>query len=757
MPRVPGSIICPFCQSAPISGIELFPMTLHWLDQAVECKKKQAALDKQDDAFAVAQAETSYLLLSHPSSTSKSDCQRTGRWTDEETELVDFLVQAFDHGSLPMPVGVRLNDFLCSVLLCKASRLTKKMKNARLSVRSYEVDVRKQLDGALLTTLQEKFLSSIPNDASRYEVRFNLEKTWRTHLSNLCVQVGYQQLDATAWIGSLEDMERRASEAEDRLRQARRHRMGLALKTDVRAQTGVFFSGMPMQKPKKSNDMNAAEPPAAEMVGSSAPGQEPQVDHLGRPRAESSNGECHSVTSSSDMSDNNHISNMLDIGESAHKFHPSGNFVDTMDDFAGIFTDLIECSHSVSSARSQDCGSFLERVLTYMEDQQMPFEHVDVWVPSYSPHSQGRPEDLRLFHAGHATREDLDPALYNHIVEYGEYSTKFSFRPGVGLPGRVYETNQPSWERRIDEADPKVFERAGGAKVYGIKTGVGIPVASKYIGGIVVAMYSMSDLSVDSDKLEKWTRDLEVFCPKPKWKLVVELEDNEMDESSTGFSRILPKPAPITSDLRHQMHSAPSQVSLMSDVGMLKQAPESIESDRDQEIRIASLLGDYMPGAEVPGPGESTSPENAPSLLLPHFMSLRLLLLRSPESRSQDENAMLSVIRKSFVGFSKDSSRSQKSIAHLLAKDWHFLRMSTDTEPKKPAAVAAPPTSPSTKPYVSHVMNAPSVSTYSAFGVPVSMPSFLGDAESMARRASFDDSGMVAKKRRISSADDSGI
>ena len=344
--------------------------------------------------------------------------------------------------------------------------------------------------------------------------------------------------------------------------------------------------------------------------------------------------------------------------------------------------------------------------------------------------------------------------LLHIIVTYfksTKYSTKFSFRPGVGLPGRVYETNQPSWECRIDEADPKIFERAGGAKVYGIKTGVGIPVSSKNIGGIVVAMYSLADLSVDAEKLAKWTVDLKSFCPKPKWKLVVELEDEDADGSEGAFARMLPKPNPVTSHVRHFLHSAPSEVSLVSSAGA-RQGSEPHERDRDLDFRIASLLGDYMPGSEIPRPGESTSPENAPSLLLPHFMSLRLMLLRSPDGRSQAENDMLGIIRRSYLGFSKDVNRTQKSIAQLLVKDWHFLRLAANDGPNDEPATVEPPASP--KQYVSHVMNGPGISTYSATGGPVSMPSLLCGVDPFSFRAPFDNKGMEVKKRRISGADE---
>jgi bHLH-MYC and R2R3-MYB transcription factors N-terminal len=741
--------------------MELFPMSFELLDRAVEAKKKAYSEKKakfvqgDDSTIDEVQAESSYLLMSHSGSTnsnglpSSSDCYRTGRWTDEEIEFVDFLLQAFDRGVLPMPVGVRLNDFLCSVLLCKASRLTKKMKNARLSVRAHEILVNEctpALDCEMLTTLQEKFLQSIGNEAARLELRFNMDKAWRTNLSNLCVQVGCTMLDATAWIASLEQMEHRAALAEENIRKARRRRMGLALKTDVGAQQGVFFFGVPVQPPKKLKSMSEER----------------------KERSESTS--THSVTSS-DGSDTNHISNMLDIGETS-------GAIDSVDDFAVIFDELIGgtpgASNVGSSSFRSNCGSFLEEVLSYMEAKQLPFEHVDVWVPSYAPQIEGGSENLRLHHAGHATRSELDPGTFCQLHEYGEYSTKFSFAPGVGLPGRVYKTGQPTWECHIDEADPKVFERAGGAKVYGIKTGVGIPISSSFIGRIVVAMYSLVHLNADEELLRQLTTDLVTFCPKPKWKLVVEMGSEaeapkapkdppsaiiHYQHGTSALDAVKPSPNLLAS----MPVSAPSNISLAT--SDTKWSPDEMmvrnnsysscqsgstsdtgnaELERDEEIRIATLLGDYMPGAEIPSIGEAIGPSNAPNSLLPYFMSLRLLLLRTPDKRSSDENALLDVMRKSYRGFSKDSNRSKKEIADLLAKDWRFLKTTAVQETKKPAAKR--------QAHQCHVMNAPAVNTYVATGVPVNMPpSLVADPEksSLYRHSSFGDSA-VHKKRRVS-------
>lgn len=815
-------------------------MSLEMLEQAVAVKKQKKKLltaaaqvpesndgtaittlaeeDDSDDVYDEI-TESSYLILSHSESSSSMNSSglsssangyyRTGRWTEEETEFVDFLLRAFDLGVLPMPVGVRLNDFLCNVLLCKASRLTKKMKNARLSVRAYEIlqtnndsnststswspesemennNSRSMLllDCEMFSTLQEKFLQSIGNESAQLELRFNMDKAWRTNLSNLCVQVGCTMLDVTAWMASLEQMERRAALAEENIRKARRRRMGMALRTDVRAPQGVFFSNMPVQPVRKN-------------VKSISTSQHEDQRENGL--------EFHSV-SSSDDGDTKHISNMLDVGES----HNYNGAVDTADDFAVIFDELIGDTAAGSSNRgssNNNCGSFLEQVLSYMEVQQLPFEHVDVWVPSYAPNAsleQPNVQAMRLHHAGHATRSELldSSTTFGELHEYGEYSTKFSFATGVGLPGRVYQTGQPSWECHIDEADPKIFERAGGAKVYGIKTGVGFPISSIFIGRVVVVMYSLVHLPVDDALLQQINADLTTFCPKPKWKLVVEMgseveaqstkpEDSASDisphqQGAAGYASnaqesVKPPPPPQLLTSSPLLGSGPVELSLsklanaakvsQDDLGMsfnslstCQSRPSNldtakndagVEDQRDEEIRIATLLGDFMPGAEIPivGVEPKSATSNGPRTLLPFYMSLRLLLLRSSERRSAEENALLEVMIKSYRGFSQDSNRSKKEVAYLLANDWQFLTTTSSmNELKQPAAALDSKKRPANV-HQCHVMNIPSVSTYIATGVPVSMPFSLGanpgrGSASSSRHSSFDDTTNAGNKKR---------
>ena len=113
---------------------------------------------------------------------------------------------------------------------------------------------------------------------------------------------------------------------------------------------------------------------------------------------------------------------------------------------------------------------------------------------------------------------------------------------------------------------------------------------------------------------------------------------------------------------------------------------QSSNTQRDEELRIATLLGDHMPLAS---PGNNSSRTGEPSSsstsmstdLLNQFMSLRLLLLRLPNGRSAEYNELLEVLQKRSNGYSKDNHRSGAELATLLAKDWKFLKFASSVGP----------------------------------------------------------------------------
>ena len=62
------------------------------------------------------------------------------------------------------------------------------------------------------------------------------------------------------------------------------------------------------------------------------------------------------------------------------------------------------------------------------------------------------------------------------LREFRVASEGIHFEPGVGLPGRVWESKQPAWVEDVTN-DPN-FPRSAAARTTGLKTGVAIPILS---------------------------------------------------------------------------------------------------------------------------------------------------------------------------------------------------------------------------------------------------------------------------------------
>jgi hypothetical protein len=731
----PSVVLCPACKSQPVSGIHLLGLSNEGLARAVQCKKADVGkyaeagessngkrTQDYDSSFELVQAESSFLLASHshnkPGGLSSDDeLKRTGRWTDEETAFVDFILESFDNGKLPVKQGVKLIELLGDLLLCKSSRLTKKMKNAKLSVRSYTLKSHATgshaLHYELMSTLQEKFLQSIISEAARLELRFHMTKVWRTYFSNLCLQVGCNMLDASEWNSSLESMDHCAAQAEENIRKARRRQMRIKCQTDVKIE----------QDGERPDSSKRIKPDQAPSFGNAA------IGNTFSSSITISTAYCSaekSVISSEGSSGVGIIAEMFDprvTNQNRHLAEANEDFSILIRDWAEDATHRPHTHHAIRN----HCGPFLDEIVSYIELNDLPLEHVDIWAPSFSTTGQGETSELRLLYAGHATRGDLDPALFSQMQEYGEYSVNCSFASGVGLPGRVYASGEPSWECQINEADPKTFARAGGAKVYGIKTGLGIPLMTR-IGRIVVSMYSALDSKKDDVIIQKVKTDLALYSPEPKWKLVVDIGPSKPMEAPSA-TELLASSSLSTADDAVHYESSDVLPKSMNGVGSILNTPivppdstqrtssgensESLQSlppttsgetqilaPQDDAQRIATLLGDYMPLSESPLAG--------------HFMSLRLLILRSSSNRSPQENEMLDVIQRSFRGYSKCKHRSDRELTFLIAKEWHHLKVMM--KPKKPMAAIS---------WVedqSHAVESAAASVCASAGAPAVMP-----------------------------------
>lgn len=708
-----------------VSKIELFPVSLNLIDMAVAIRKEtyknpiladqtsssDAAQTKIDTNPTACLPETSYLMLLStynpteevPQSSPlwEADFQRTGRWTKEEAEYADFLFKTFEEGTVALPQGLRLKDFLCQMLLSKGSRLTKKFKNARLSVRTYEI---KNLDSTgreydMLSSLQEKFLQSIQDEASQLEIRFFLDKTWKALFSDLCIQTECKMLDAAKWFESVEEMENKATQTEEMIRTIRRKTSSMSryttkdTATSSESATDTDKHGIKRSESTGGSVSASVEPKSSSTIP-------PVLTNQIMKAAPESISEQHLYG--------------LGSGDIAKEVmvHPASHDDEKLppmsaNDFANVFEDKTEHQYQTTILKHQEqtrtSGPFVKAIRALLELRKLPFQMVELWVPSYgSPLTPNR-SDMLLYHGGYECRRDLDPSFYDTLIGFGNYSSMFSFRPGSGFPGRVYQTQEPQWESGIDTTT--MYERSEGFKAFGIKTMVGIPLKFKNVVSVVVVMYGLTNVAGDSNMIRSFHAELTQYTPLPKWTLVVDT-DAAKEERAGGFASGDQSVADQETDIatsnkriridnvavggsisgtahpstqqqfqqqrQHLTTTSGAQSLARRDTASplsLATAIDDFSDPRKEELYLANILGHNMP---FTGPNSQHNTEQQ----LENYISLRLLLLQDPTSRTIKENNAADLIRQSYRGYRLNDRWSDGDLAALIVKDWIHLRMS---------------------------------------------------------------------------------
>jgi PAS domain S-box-containing protein len=83
--------------------------------------------------------------------------------------------------------------------------------------------------------------------------------------------------------------------------------------------------------------------------------------------------------------------------------------------------------------------------------------------------------------------------------EFHRVSREFVFRPGMGLPGRVLETNAPAWVPDVRDDDN--FPRAPAAAAAGLRAAVGFPVRTARGPGAVIEFFARTIAEPDEELL----------------------------------------------------------------------------------------------------------------------------------------------------------------------------------------------------------------------------------------------------------------
>jgi len=682
---------CPCCFSAGATGIEILPLDFDELDlvqrkvaEENEAKQRSSQFSTQGVPTEVAAAVKSGAKRSHDeinsladvSSSSAAACSsselsspkcydpsfpRTGRWTSEEIAFRDALVALFLAGNLPLTNGLKLNDFLHTMLKSKQSRLAKKMKNAKLSTKYFFpksgfVDDMANDDQLASTTpksftaeefskLEMKFISSIQDPVERSEIIFHMKKEWREHFAQRCHYLRID-FDGRAWLASVDEMERRLTTEKNRIKSAkRRFLMSKAMEKDASTTSrmpGVFVD---------VNDTSRDE-----------------FDKIVE----------RTVMNTSNSQNSMHMG-LMNIENALAKSHGFGEHSATSSSAASSKKAEKESSLNLYSASNdpnfKHAAPFLSGVASYIERNSIPFEHIDVWVPSYvdgnssmGTGSKSQSGNFRLCFGGSATmgvqivnnepnpdgtsqkpvlkRAPITQEDKTNFSMFGTYSEKFSFDTGCGLPGRVFQSGVPAWEQFVSESHPSLFERRGGAAQFGVKSALGIPIESPNVGRIVLVMYSKHDRMQNSNLMERLMNDLKLLNPAPRWKLVVDVGPAKGSKDAKNCPSSLHQPPAIQ---KADTVSPPSPRSL-----------DPVKDARNKQINdLIFLLGEQIPldmnstlGQQIHG-----------------IMSLRLVLLRP--HRTPEEEALVTTILVLYESYLQ-AGRPSHDIACMLARDFCF-------------------------------------------------------------------------------------
>lgn len=589
------------------------------------------------------------------------DSRRTGRWTDDEVTYSDELIKAFDNGQLPIPHGTKLASFLCDALQCKASRLTKKMKNAKLSVRSFALS-RRTLETNVtvfanvpFSALQEHFIASMNADYTQLELGFNLTVHWRTMFSDLCVQVGYPFLDTSDFITTLEEYERLGSAAEESMRNARRRRM-----------TGSF--GVSSSPPQQNQPSPLASPSGPPILGLDSRKSEFYPEPI-------------------DVS----VENLYDESDDQNPELFAQSLADVFDDdnLAPSSAPYSREESPINASSLSSHNPFMGVIAEYLESQDLPFQHADTWVPSLVDGSE------TLIHAGAVTRRDQDGERWSAFESFGEYSRNFTFVPGTGLVGRVFTAGQTMWEHGINKLDPEFFLRAGGAEEYGVRTAVGIPLASG-TGRMVVVLYSCNHIPEDILMAQQFENELSQYAPAPKWKLVVDVSNVPSFPRPKKHSNRNVSAAESTSSNQGNVVGLDLDVTEEQADEACFVSPMDTQCMPAEESEIVALIGDHL-GTDSESAFED--PEQ-----FQHLLRMRLVLLRPSRRRSTQENDRIEILCNSYKNYTSGNKFNGRNMLLLLAQEWKCLSQMGDPylEHQAQGSPFAPSMSPPTAQYQAH-------------------------------------------------------
>ena len=165
----------------------------------------------------------------------------------------------------------------------------------------------------------------------------------------------------------------------------------------------------------------------------------------------------------------------------------------------------------------------------------------------------------------------------DNLKKFGQFSQTVQFRMGEGLPGRVWESNEPAWIH--DVTVDKNFPRAPAAKEAGLRGGFAFPLfAGRAVNG-VIELFSHDFAEPDNDLLQLVAAlgsQIGLFIERRRIEKELERAKENAENASTAKDRFL-------AILSHELRTPLNPVLLWAE-GVLNQA--GVDPEIEQGLRM---------------------------------------------------------------------------------------------------------------------------------------------------------------------------